>query len=94
MDAFSLVSVNSMKKDAPSYCHLELIDTVLYDLQDGVKIMLPPLGSRGSMVTIERTQIELYPRDRERPSHAFCQVGGQAVVRRKIIHHVFIESYS
>ena len=80
MDAFSLITVNSKGKDVPSFCHIQLVDTVLYDLQDGLKIVLPVL-SRGALVEIVRCHIELFPRDNDRPSHAFSQVGGKAMVR-------------
>ena len=79
MDAFSLITVNSKGKDVPSFCHIQLVDTVLYDLQDGLKIVLPVL-SRGALVEIVRSHIELFPRDNDRPSHAFSQVGGKAMV--------------
>ena len=92
MDAFSLITVKLKGKDVPSYCHIQIVDTVLYDLQDGLKIALPVL-SRGAIVEIVRSHIELFPRDNDRPGQAFSQVGGKAMVRMKaltelpLLHH-------
>ena len=94
MDAFSLITVKFNAKDVPSYCHIQIVDTVLYDLQDGLKIALPVL-SRSAIVEIVRSHIELFPRDNDRPGQAFSQVGGKAMVSMKastelpLLHHRF-----
>ncbi len=77
LDAMSLCTVNL--QDEECNAKVQLLDSVLYDLQDGLKIVTNPKFNQ-TTVEVKGTQIDLISLNGELPSHAFSQVGGSAMV--------------
>lgn len=80
-DAFSLCTVIS--PDEITSARVIVEDTVMYDLQDGLKIVVHHQSL--SRVDIKRCQFELTQVDEQLPSHAFSLTGGEANVSLLIV---------